>query len=114
MPSGDSARSQQARIAALTRSSREPSGAAMTSKSRKAFVEGFYDRTDPELPEDERRRQQRAALSAHMRAIAQRRRPGTTAARADAADIRRAVAELAELAGLMREALESLSGANPL
>lgn len=70
MPSQDLARSQQATIAALTRSSREPSGAAMTDGARSKFLARFYNDTDPALPEAERQRQARAALSAQMRKTA--------------------------------------------
>jgi hypothetical protein len=59
-------RSKRARHAALVRSSKEPSGAAMTKPARISFRESFYERTDPSLPEDERRRQGEAAYHAYM------------------------------------------------
>lgn len=100
MPSSPSARSQQAKIAALTRSSREPSGAAMTERARRKFTDSFYEKTDPALPEAERRRQADAAYRAHMRSIA--RRPAVMRRKAgDAAEviatIRAAAAEAADL-----------------
>jgi hypothetical protein len=58
--------SDQARIAALTRSAQEPSGAAMTETAREAFVRSFYEATDSALPERERKRQSEAALKLHM------------------------------------------------
>jgi hypothetical protein len=66
MASANSERSQRARIAALTRSSREPSGTAMTEKARSTFWQRFYDQTDASLPEAERVRQADAARRAHM------------------------------------------------
>jgi ribosomal protein S20 len=72
MASTAAQRSNQATIAALTRSSREPSGAGMTEKARQSFMRSWYDRTDPRLPEAERRRQADAAYRAHMRTIARR------------------------------------------
>lgn len=74
--SGDTPTTQRARIAALTRSAQEPSGAAMTEKARRTFRDSFYDATDPELPEAERRRQGEAAYRAHMRTIAAKSRGG--------------------------------------
>lgn len=61
-----SERSQRARIAALARSAQEPSGTAMTAAARRTFRQGFYDRTDPALPEAERQRQADAAYKLHM------------------------------------------------
>jgi ribosomal protein S20 len=72
MASSAAARSQQATIAALTRSAKEPSGAKMTEKARRAFEQKWYDQTDPSLPASERRRQADAAYRAHMRTIARR------------------------------------------
>jgi hypothetical protein len=72
MPSEDSERSQRARIAALTRVSREPSGTAMTARARSAFWQSFYDATDPGLPEAERQRQADAARRLHMTRLAQK------------------------------------------
>lgn len=100
MTSRDPKRTQQAKIAAFTRSSREPSGAAMTDKARRTFLDSFYEKTDPALPEAERRRQADAAFRAHMRSIAKRR--GTVSRKAgDAAEaiamIRAAAEEAADL-----------------
>jgi hypothetical protein len=72
MASTAAQRSSQATTAALIRSSREPSGAAMTAKARRSFMQSWYDRTDARLPEAERRRQADAAYRAHMRTIARR------------------------------------------
>lgn len=88
-------RSQQARIAALTRSSQE-TGAAMTAAARSAFLDRFYRQTDENLPEEERQRQAQAALRAHMSRIRRGKRRTSTEIAADiAADIAgiRAVAE---------------------
>lgn len=72
MPSDNAERSQRARIAALTRVSREPSGTAMTEQARRTFWDSFYDRTDPELPEAERQRQAAAARKLHMTRLSHR------------------------------------------
>jgi uncharacterized membrane protein YqiK len=66
MPSDDKERSQRARIAALSRVAQEPSGTAMTEKARSKFWQSFYDKTDPQLPEQERVRQADAARRLHM------------------------------------------------
>lgn len=72
MPSADSERSQRARIAALARVAKEPSGTAMTDKARGKFWQSFYDATDPSLPEAERQRQAEAARRLHMTRLAQK------------------------------------------
>ena len=72
MPSDAAERSQRARIAALSRVKQEPSGTAMTDKARRTFRESFFDATDPELPEPERRRQADAAYRLHMTRISHR------------------------------------------
>jgi len=94
MPSEDRERSQRARIAALARVAREPSGTAMTDKARSAFRRSFYDQTDPGLPEADRQRQADAAYRLHMTRLSHRaaltRRREAEAARAAA----RAAAEL--------------------
>lgn len=66
MASDEAERRLHARKAALTRSSRAPSGSAISAPAREAFLDKFYDQTDPELPEEERQRQARAALKLHM------------------------------------------------
>ena len=72
MPSDSSERSQRARIAALTRAAREPSGTAMTAQARKTFWDSFYNQTDPALPDAERRRQADAAQRLHMTRLSHR------------------------------------------
>jgi|SRR5579862_611020 len=72
MPSTESERSQRARIAALARVAREPSGTAMTEQARRTFRDSFYDRTDPELPHAERQRQADAAYRLHMTRLSHR------------------------------------------
>jgi hypothetical protein len=64
-------RSQRARIAALTRSSREDPR-SMTQPARDGFHQRFLDIVDPngELPEAERERRAQAALKAHMAQLA--------------------------------------------
>lgn len=42
MPSANTPRSQRARIAALARIAKEPSGAAMTEQARTTFRDSFY------------------------------------------------------------------------
>lgn len=72
MPSESTERSQRARIAALARVAREPSGTAMTERARRSFRDSFYDRTDPELPDAERHRQAEAAYKLHMTRLSHR------------------------------------------
>lgn len=64
-------RSQRARIAALTRWSREDPGPA-TAKARAGFNAGFELLVDPDgvLPEHERLRRAEAARKAHMARLA--------------------------------------------
>jgi hypothetical protein len=98
MPSGNTERSQRARIAALTRSAQAASGTAMTAKARSAFWNSFYDQTDPKLPEAERQRQAAAARKlyytrlSHKAAVARRR------AASAMQEAETAVAELADSA----------------
>jgi hypothetical protein len=63
----------------------------MTEKARTTFRDSFYERTDPELPPEERRRQADAAYRLHMTRLARR----AAAARSAAAA---AVQELADVA----------------
>lgn len=72
MASDQAERSQRARIAALTRVAKEPSGTAMTAKARSAFRQKFYNATDPDLPEAERQRQAAAAYRLHMTRLSHR------------------------------------------
>ena len=44
----------------------------MTQPARDAFWAGFYERTDPALPERERQRQAEAARKLHMTRLSQR------------------------------------------
>lgn len=83
-------RSAHAQLAALSRSAREPSGAAMTARARETFLNKFYDATDPALPEVERHRQADAARRAHFVRLA---RASVRARRA----VREAASELASL-----------------
>jgi hypothetical protein len=66
-------RSQRARIAALTRWSREDPGPA-TKKARDGFNASFEREVDPEgiLPEPERLRRAEAAKKAHFARLAMR------------------------------------------
>lgn len=62
-------RRQRARIAALTRWSREDPAPA-TKKARDAFLQRFLDAVPPNLPETERMRRAIAARRAHMASLA--------------------------------------------
>lgn len=83
MTSGNSARSQHAQLAALSRVAREPSGTAMTETARRAFRDSFDLRhecklcgtieIDQDLAPAERRRQADAAYRAHMTRLSHRR-----------------------------------------
>lgn len=96
MTDDDTARSRRARIAALTRVSREPSGTAMTAPARSAFLAKFYADTPAHLPEAERDRMARAALRAHMIRLSHNAAEArTAAARAHAAAVEAEAAELA-------------------
>jgi hypothetical protein len=109
---GDTPRTQQAKLAALTRSASEPSGAAMTEKARATFRQSFYDATDPDLPEAERQRQAEAAYRAHMRKIARRPRTGRPAV--DVGDVdRQALADeiRAELLAEFRDMVAEIRAA---
>ena len=87
-------RSENARIAALTRSAREPSGTAMTAKARSAFWDSFETAhtgcrsgcpdvvIDQSLPAGERTRQAAAARAAHFSRIARGARIAASVARA--------------------------------
>ncbi len=85
-------RSENARIAALTRSANEPSGTAMTAKARQTFWDSFESGhecglckpvvIDQSLPLDERQRQAAAARSAHYSRIARSARIAAAVARA--------------------------------
>lgn len=89
MPISAAERSENARIAALTRSSREPSGTAMTAAARRKFWDGFETGhecsvcelivIDQALPAAERQRQVAAARSAHFSRMARRARQAKAA-----------------------------------
>ena len=96
MPSKDTERSQRARIAALARSAQEPSGTAMTEKARSTFRDSFYEATDPELPEPERRRQADAAYRLHMTRLSHRAAKTRQRAAAAMQEAHEALTELAE------------------
>lgn len=91
--SSDSRRSTNARIAALTRVSRE-GGHAVSAPARQAFNDKFLDQVDPDrvLPADERARRVHAARRAYFLALA-----------AKSVDVRRRKAEAAELRRLADE-----------
>lgn len=107
MPSSDTERSQHARIAALSRVAREPSGTAMTETARRSFRDSFNTghscsmcgtvTIDQALPDAERRRMAEAAYRLHMTRLSHRR----TVMRGRAAAATAAAEEAeAELAGL--------------
>jgi hypothetical protein len=95
MPISAAERSENARIAALTRSSREPSGTAMTAKARQTFWDSFAAGhecrfcepvvIDQELPDAERQRQAAAARAVHYSLIARNARRAAASARASRA-----------------------------
>lgn len=92
MPITAAERSEHARIAALTRSAREPSGTAMTDRARQAFWDSFLTGhecrvcrpivIDQSLPSEERLRQAAAARAAHFSRIARGARRAAASARA--------------------------------
>lgn len=98
MPSDSTERSQRARIAALARVAKEPSGTAMTERARSKFRDSFYDATDPELPEPERRRQADAAYRLHMTRLSRRAALARQRAAAAMQEAHEALTELAESA----------------
>lgn len=59
-------RKQIAQMGGLARSAKAPSGAAVSAPARSAFWNGFYERTDAALPEQERQRQAAAARKLYM------------------------------------------------
>lgn len=71
MASDAADRSRRARIGGLARSAQAESGTAMTQPARDAFLNGFYERTDPALPEQERQRQAEAARRLHFTRLSQ-------------------------------------------
>lgn len=95
MPSTATERSQRARIAALARVSQEPSGTAMTETARRTFRDSFYDKTDPELPHEERQRQAQAAYKLHMTRLSHK---ASRARQRGAAALQEATEALDELA----------------
>jgi hypothetical protein len=97
MPSPDPVRSQHARVAALARIAKEPSGAAMLVKANQAFRDSFYEATDEELPEKERQRQADAAYRLHMSRLALRASAARKRAAAERQAAREAEAELRDL-----------------
>jgi hypothetical protein len=89
-----------ARMGGLARSANAPSSSAMTQPAREAFLQRFYNKTSPELPEDERTRQAQAALQLHMTKLSyaaakKRKEAARVAAEAEEAT----AAELAALRG---------------
>ncbi|HXC83854.1 MAG TPA: hypothetical protein VNV62_18555 [Trebonia sp.] len=87
MAPSESDRQQIARMGGLAKSAQAPSSTAVTQAARNAFWQGFYERTDPELPEKERIRQADAARKLHMmrlsrKAAAKRRQAAEAAAAA--------------------------------
>jgi hypothetical protein len=92
MALNESDRQQISRMGGLARSAQAPSGAAVSEAARNAFWQGFYDRTDPELPEGERIRQANAARKLHMMQLSRR----AAAKRRQAAEASRAAAEASE------------------
>lgn|SRR5487761_230475 len=97
MPSGDTRASQHARIAALARVSREPSGSAMTQRARDVFRDSFYDKTDSALPHKDRQRQADAAYKLHMTRLSHRGALARARAKGNLAASAAAEARLAEL-----------------
>lgn len=91
MPISAAERRENARIAALIRSSREPSGSAMTAAARRAFWDSFelgHECSlceavviDQGLPADERQRQVAALRAAHFGRIARHARRAAGASR---------------------------------
>lgn len=80
-------RTQRARLAALTRWSRE-SGKAQGDLVQAGLRRKFYNATDPSLPEAERQRRADCAYKAHMARLsflASKARAARKAARAEAA-----------------------------
>lgn len=83
MPSQNEDRSAHARIAAFSRSAREPSGEAMTKTARNAYRDSFKVRhecklcgtveVDQDLPAKEIARIAEAAYRAHMTRLSHRR-----------------------------------------
>lgn len=84
-------RSENARIAALTRSAREPSGTAMTATARQAFWDSFLHgheckvckpiAIDQDLPAADRERMAAALRTAHFSRIARNARIAARVAR---------------------------------
>lgn len=95
MPSPQSERSARAKIAGLSRSAQAPSGASISAPARKAFLQSFYDRTDPDLKPKERERQAEALRKIYFTQLAQRSARGRRRAALAQADADAAEAELA-------------------
>lgn len=98
MPDGPGERSLRARKAALTRSAVTP-GADISRPAREARLQRYYDDTDPQLPEAERRRQADAALRRDMTELSLR-----------AAAARKLAADAAAAAGRVVDAARDLAG----
>lgn len=96
MPAPATERSAHARVAALARVAREPSGAAMTATARRAFQESFYAATDAGLPEAERRRMAEAARRAYYQRLSLRAARARRRLREAALDVAAAEADLAD------------------
>lgn len=98
MASSDYDRKQISSMGGLARSARAPSGAAVSEQARNAFWRGFYDRTDPNLPEAERVRQADAARKLHMKQLSRKAARKRTQAAEAAREAQEATA--AEIAAL--------------
>lgn len=100
MPLDAADRQQISRMGGLARSASAPSGAAVSAPARAAFLQSFYDKTDPSLPEEERQRQAEAARRLHMTRLSRKAAAARREAASAAAEAARATeAELAALRG---------------
>lgn len=95
MPASPQERSSHAQLAALARVAQEPSGAAMTARARQVFADSFFERTDPALPDQERRRQAAALKRAHYLKLSRQAVAARQRARHALADLSAAADELA-------------------
>jgi hypothetical protein len=99
MPLSKSERSIFGRIGGLSTVALAPSASAVSAPARKAFLQKFYDATDPSLPPEERERQAAAARKAHMTRLSylavKKRRIAAEARKAANAAVDELAAELA-------------------
>jgi hypothetical protein len=65
-----SERTMRSRIGGYTRWVKETDRTAATAPARRAFVERFFDATDPNLPREIREKQAEAARRAHFTELA--------------------------------------------